>query len=202
MMKNLDSLVGEDTQEQETDENLVPDTPRRRKLKLAVLARMQSRRKSKEKPAEDEISVDEEDEVIQPIESMTSSCRPRRKLKLFKNFQSKKKNGMEQAAIHEEIDETPVDQVEYKEDGYDNIMLGDTGTLTDVDNISHVEEIEIEAEEPVDIMGDGTSSLNVAKSSDTGDSLIRSIRKQTSRMRRGKDPETNNTRAVARGIDP
>ena len=61
------------------------------------------------------------------------------------------------------------------------------------------EQIEIEEDEE-DIVD--TTMLKATESEDTTDSLIRRLRKQSGRSRRGMDPTSANTAEVTRGIDP
>ena len=200
MMGNIESMLEED------NESEVPmDTPRRRSLALGLLGRMQSRRRSQiQASASAPIIEEDEDDLVQEIQEQTprsESRKPRRKLKILKSFQALKRNGKEQQPVveddHDDDDEERIDDheivgMEALKPRYDDLVLQGTSTLTDFDN-SHTEEIEIE-DEPDEIVA--------APSEDTTDSLIRNIRKQASRIRRGRDPVTNNAVDVPRGVDP
>ena len=187
--------------EEESEEQQIPETPRRR-LKLGLLSRIQSRRQSQQQQYPDEDAEEEEDELVQPVETprtMDENRKPRRKLKLFKSFQNKKWQGRENPVE----EEAPVDEIAYdgnQKDQYD-LMLQPTDTLTDTER-SHAEEYEIEEEEDEDIVTSSPKALQSSSSEDTGDPLIRNIRKQASRMiKRGRDPSSR-AAEVTRGIDP
>ena len=175
---------------EESEDEAVHDTPRRRGLKLGLLSRIQSRR---QKSADEDV-LGEEDEVA-PVETP----RTRRKLKLFKSFQNKKKQGHEEPIEEEDEEkEAPTDEVVYQSNhkSHNDLMLQATDTLTDM------EEYEIEEEEDEDIVAPSPKPLKSASSEDSGDPLIRSIRKQASRMiNRGRDPSTR-AAEVTRGVDP
>ena len=187
---------------EESEDQQVPDTPRRRCLKLGILSRIQSRRPGMQQTSNDDDVEDEEDEVMPPETpiSVDENRKPRRKLKLFKPFQNKKRQEQEDPIKEEdeEEEETPVDEVVY-EDSHKNhhdLMLQATDTLTEM------EEFEIEDEEDEDIAATSPKALKSASSDDSGDPLIRSIRKQANRrIKRGRDPSTR-AAEVTRGLDP
>uniref|UniRef100_A0A7S3LCM5 Uncharacterized protein n=1 Tax=Amphora coffeiformis TaxID=265554 RepID=A0A7S3LCM5_9STRA len=199
-------IAAADSFETEADEGLrdftddqVPDTPRRRGLKLGLLSRIQSRRQSQQHNISP--NEDVEDEVI-PVETprtVDENRKPRRKLKLFKAFQNKKRQGQEEPIEEgEDEEESPMDEIVYEDShkAHDDLMLQATDTLTDM------EEFEIEEEEDEDVVAPSPKALKSASSEDSGDPLIRSIRKQASRMiKRGRDPSTQ-AAEVTRGVDP
>ena len=181
------------------DEREGDASPRRRILPSGFLARMQSRRKSHEKEEErdeyeeEAVTYEEKEiEVPAPVETPKS----RRKMNLFKKFQSRKKNRDE---VQEEEDRGsfPVEEIEYKEVPFGDINMQQTGstTLTDADTEP------IESAQNYETTTDDMD-LKVVKSEDTADSFLRRIRNQVGRSKSGKDPVTSNMVEVPRGIDP
>lgn len=178
------------------DRSHVPDTPRRRGL----MARIQSRRKSRES------DVDLSDLKIDDLENQTpeSTTRktPRRKLKFFKKFQSKKKQ--DEGASPESFVGSPESKENPKCQAGD-LALQETGTMTDVEN-NRSEEIGTIEEEPstvpVSPMAMTTKKVVDDLPFVESDPLIQNIRSQSFRPKRGIDPVTQATAEYVRGIDP